>query len=216
MDRGEQVASIDPPPDEPMYIRDPVLDHEFSHEQGERQCISIQETIAKHREISNKVKAENSRIQAERHIKKMAGCLDSDDSDEEPWKNHMDDKHKCMACNKPFWEWRLGQKECEMCQLHEGWIKGFGTREEKATMRENEAARTAAKLKEGADPSGSSGDEPTAQPKAKPKAKPNAKPVLSTLEPWGPKGHSKGKQYRSKKPERQMPWHATSSASQGW
>ena len=34
------------PPDEPMYIQDPVLDHEFSNEQGERQCISIQETIA--------------------------------------------------------------------------------------------------------------------------------------------------------------------------
>ena len=81
-------------------------------------------------------------------------------------------------------------------------------------MREKNAA--AAKLKEGADPSGSSGDEPTAQPKAKPKAKPNAKPVLSTLEPWGPKGHSKGKQSRSKRPERQMLWHATSFASQGW
>ncbi len=37
-----------------MYI--PVLDHEFFNEQHDRQCVSIQETIAKHREISNKVK----------------------------------------------------------------------------------------------------------------------------------------------------------------
>ena len=86
-----------------------------------------------------------------------------DDSDEEPWKKHMDRKHKCMACKKPFWEWRLGQNECEMCQLHKGWNKGFLTNLERAAMRENEAAKTAA-------------DEPTAQPKAKPKAKPVAKP----------------------------------------
>ena len=152
-----------PPPDEPM--NNPVLHHKIFNEQHERQCISIQETIAKHREISNKVKADNSRIQAERHIMKMAGCLHSDDSDEEPWKKHMDDKHKCMACNKPFWEWRLGQKECEMCQLHEGWNKGFDSKEDKATRNEEKAAR-----------SGSCGDEPTAQPEAMPKAKPRAKP----------------------------------------
>ena len=69
-----------------MYIQDPVLDHDLSNQQGERQCISIQETIAKRREMSNQIKADNSRIQAERHVKKMVGCLYSDDSDEEPWK----------------------------------------------------------------------------------------------------------------------------------
>ena len=178
-----------PPPHEPLYI--PVLERGCFNEQHERQCISIQETIAKRRDMSNQIKADNSRIQAERHVKKMVGCLYSDDSDEEPWKKHMDDKHKCRACKKPFWEWRLGQKVCEMCQLHEGWNKGFDTKEEKATRNEEKAARKAAKLKEGADSSGSCGDEPTAQPKAKPKAKPRAKP-------------------------RQMPWHATSFASQGW
>ena len=46
----------------------------------------------------------------------------------------------------------------------------------------------------------------TAQPEAKPaaaertaqpKAKPKAKPVHLMPEPWGPKGYSKGKQYRT-------------------
>ena len=182
-----QAGGLDrPPPGEPMYI--PVLrgssvsalDHEFVNEKYMRQCISIQETIAKEREISNKIKAEKAQIQLERCIKKMAGLKCQDDSDEEPWKNHMDDKHKCLACKKPFWEWRLGQQKCELCQLHEGWKKGFDTKEEKLQQRtaQPEAKPAAA--------------ERTAQPKAKPKAK----PVHLMPEPWGPKGYSKGKQYR--------------------
>ena len=135
-----------PPPHEPLYI--PVLDPGCFNEQHERQCISIQETIAKRRDMSNQIKANNSRIQAEWHVKKMVGCLYSDDSDEEPWKKHMDDKHKCRTCKKPFSEWRLGQKGCEMCQLHEGWNKGFDTKEEKATRNEEKAARKVATLKE--------------------------------------------------------------------
>ena len=41
-------------------------------------------------------------------------CLeDSDDSDEEPYKNFEDDGHRCKRCSKPFWEWRLNQDACE-------------------------------------------------------------------------------------------------------
>ena len=133
------------------------------NEKHERHCISIQETIAEHREISNRVKADNARIRAERRSRKEepkgGTSRKEEQADEEPWKNQMHRKHKCMACKKPFCEWRLGQNECEMCQLHRGWNKGFLTNLERAAMRANEAAQTAA-------------DEPTAQPKAKPTAKP--------------------------------------------
>ena len=126
-------------------------------------CISIQETIAERREISNRVKADNARIQAERRSRKQepkGGTRRKEEqSDEEPARNPMTCKHKCKACNKPFSEWRLGQSECELCQLHRGWNKGFRTNLERAAERANQAAQTAA-------------DAPTAQPKAKPTAKP--------------------------------------------
>ena len=52
---------------------------------------------------------------------------DSDDSDEEPYKNFKDDEHLCKRCGKPFWEWRLNQDACERCQLNFGWDRGFAT-----------------------------------------------------------------------------------------
>ena len=132
-------------------------------EKHERYCISIQETIAERKEMSNRVKADNARIQAERSIRKpqrQGGTSRKEKSaDEEPARNPMNRHHKCKACKKPFCEWRLGQSECEMCQLHKGWNKGFRTNLERAAERANETAQTAA-------------DQPTAQPKAKPTGKP--------------------------------------------
>jgi hypothetical protein len=56
-----------------------------------------------------------------------ASLDDSDDSDEEPYKNFKDDGHRCKRCNEPFWEWRLNQDACEECQRMFGMDRGFAT-----------------------------------------------------------------------------------------
>ena len=53
-----------------------------------------------------------------------ASLEDSDDSDEEPYKNFKDDEHLCKRCGKPFWEWRLNQDACQQCQVNLGGIEG--------------------------------------------------------------------------------------------
>ncbi len=128
-----------------------------------RHCISIQQTIDERNKISERIKADNARIQAERRNRqqdpKWGTRRKQEQSDEEPARNPMTLKHKCKACNKPFSEWRLGQSECELCQLHKGWNKGFRTNQERAAERANQAAQTVVAA-------------PPTQPKATPTAKP--------------------------------------------
>ena len=153
--------------DRPLQVEPPCssvpLPMSFE-EKYARHCVRIQQTIDERRALSERIKADNARIQAERRSRKQepkGGTRRKEEqSDEEPARHPMTCKHKCKACNKPFSEWRLGQSECELCQLHRGWNKGFRTNQERAAEKANQAAQTV-----------------VAAPPTPPKATPSAKPA---------------------------------------
>ena len=87
--------------------------------------------------IAKTVGDENNRIRIEQEVQGVCGYDNDseDDSEPEPWKDHMvqgSSRRKCNKCMKPYWEWRLGQDACEMCQLKAGWNKGCDSKQDKA------------------------------------------------------------------------------------
>ena len=153
--------------DRPLQVEPPRISVPLPmsiEEKYARHYVRIQQTIDERRASSERIKADNARIQAERRSRqqepKWGTRRKQEQSDEEPARNPMTLKHKCKACNKPFSEWRLGQSECELCQLHKGWNKGFRTNQERAAERANQAAQTV-----------------VAAPPTPPKATPSAKPA---------------------------------------
>jgi len=194
-----------------MYVRVPgalgpasgiVNDQHAAHVASIIAIKNQQEAIAK------TVSDENNRIRIEQEVRGVCGYGNEseDDSEPEPWKDHMEQgssRRKCNKCRKPYWEWRLGQDACEMCQLKAGWNKGFDSKQDKAE-------RAARRLRGGGDSDDSNGDEPTAQPatshqaqpKATPMAKPKAMPMAQTPAARGAKGKSKG----SGRHQKQTPW----------
>ena len=215
-----------PAPDQPMYVPIPgtVAGGTFN-DQHAKHMASIMETKDQLAANVDKVRQENARIHIEQDVKELVGITDIDDSEYEPWKGHMEKgsaRRKCKKCRKPYWEWRLHQDTCEMCQLRAGWDIGMDSKKDKAEKRE----RAARELGAGDDYDDSSGDETSAQtaasswkqPEAKPKAKPEARPMaepLQTPAARGAKGNSKGRGYASTRPQRQIPWHQTSYGSRG-
>ena len=106
--RGDDV----PPPDHPLYVRVPGALGPASWVVNDLHAAQVASIIAiknQQEAIAKTVSDENNRIRIEQEVRGVCGYGNEseDDSEPEPWKDHMEQgssRRKCNKCRKPYWE----------------------------------------------------------------------------------------------------------------